>query len=150
MSKQPQPSKTQKVTPYLLYEDVASALSWLAEAFGFLEFGERFVGKDGKIQHAAIVTRDGGEVILMGCPGPTYKNPRKLGSSTQSLYIHVDDVDKHFAQAIKAKPKVLHELEDTFYGDRRYAVEDPEGHQWYFAQHVRDVSNEEMQKAMKG
>jgi PhnB protein len=63
------------------------------------------------------------------------------------LYIHVDNVDKHFARAKKAKPKVLNKLEDTFYGDRRYGVEDPEGHQWFFATQVRKVSSEEMKKA---
>ena len=34
-----------------------------------------------------------------------------------------------------------------FYGDRRCGVADPEGHQWFFAQHVRDVSAEEMRRA---
>ena len=30
------------------------------------------------------------------------------------------------------------------YGDRRYGAEDPEGHHWYFGQHVRDVALEDM------
>ena len=34
-------------------------------------------------------------------------------------------------------------LEDTPYGDRRYDAEDPEGHRWSFAQHVRTVEPEE-------
>ncbi len=32
--------------------------------------------------------------------------------------------------------KILDEPEDQFYGDRRYSAVDPEGHHWYFAQHV--------------
>jgi PhnB protein len=145
--KEPRTSKTQSVTPYLLYNDVGKALAWLSKAFGFLELGERFEGKDGTIQHAAMVNQDGGDVIMMGCPGPKYKNPKKLGVRTQMLYINVGNVDKHFARAKKMKPKVVNKLEDTFYGDRRYGVEDPEGHQWYFAQRVREVSEEEMKKA---
>ena len=144
--KEPRVSKTQSVMPYLLYKDVGKALDWLGRAFGFLEIGDRFE-KDGVIQHAAVVTREGGDVIMMGCPGPKYKNPKKLGTATQLLYIYVDDVDKHFAHAKKAKPKVVNKLEDTFYGDRRYGVEDPEGHQWFFAHQVRKVSSEEMKKA---
>ena len=31
------------------------------------------------------------------------------------------------------------ELGDRPWGDRLYQVADPEGHQWTFAQHVRDV-----------
>lgn len=145
--KQVKVSKTQRLTPYLLYRDVGSALEWLGKAFGLMEIGDRFEGKDGTIQHAAMVVPEGGEVILMGCPGPKYKNPKKLGTATQLLYIYVDDVDKHFARAKKMKPKVINKVEDTFYGDRRYGVEDPEGHQWFFAQRVRDVSSEEMKKA---
>jgi uncharacterized glyoxalase superfamily protein PhnB len=30
-------------------------------------------------------------------------------------------------------------LEDRPWGDRTYQATDPEGHQWVFAQHVRDV-----------
>jgi len=144
--KQPKSSKAQSVMPYLLYNDVGKALTWLGKAFGFVEFGDRFEA-DGIIQHAAIVTHDGGDVIMMGCPGPKYRNPKKLGAATQMLYIYVDDVDRHFARAKKLKPKVINKLEDTFYGDRRYGVEDPEGHQWFFATQVRKVSSEEMKKA---
>jgi PhnB protein len=145
--KLPKSSKSQSVMPYLLYRDVRQALAWLEKAFGFLEIHERFEAEDGTIQHAAMVTRDGGDVIMMGCPGPKYKNPKKLGTATQMLYIYVENVDKHFARAKKLKPKVINKLEDTFYGDRRYGVEDPEGHQWYFATQVRKVSSEEMKKA---
>ena len=145
--KQPRTSKTQSVMPYLLYKDVGKAMQWLSKAFGFLEVGERLEGEDGTIQHAAMVSADGGDVVMLGCPGPKYKNPRKLGTATQMLYIYVDDVDKHFARAKKVKPTVINKLEDTFYGDRRYGVEDPEGHQWYFAKQVRKVSSKEMKKA---
>ena len=86
---------------------------------------------------------------MMGCPGPKYKNPKKLGSATQLLYINIDKVDEHFARAKKAGAKILSKPENTFYGDRRYGAADPEGHQWYFAQHIRDVSPEEMKKAME-
>jgi uncharacterized glyoxalase superfamily protein PhnB len=49
----------------------------------------------------------------------------------------VEDVDKHFERAKKAGATVLEEPADTEYGHRRYGVEDPEGHQWYFAQEIR-------------
>ena len=31
------PVNTPRITPYLLYEDVAAALDWLTKAFGFSE-----------------------------------------------------------------------------------------------------------------
>jgi len=81
---------------------------------------------------------------MMGNPGPHYRNPKRLGQTTQNLYVYVDDVDRHFRHAREAGANILHEPQDQFYGDRRYGAEDPEGHHWYFAQHVRDVAPEDM------
>ena len=38
---------------------------------------------------------------------------------------------------------------DTFWGDRYGVIEDPFGHSWSVAKHIRDVTPEEMQQAMK-
>jgi PhnB protein len=65
------------------------------------------------------------------------------------LYVMVDDVDAHYERAKARGARIERELEDQFYGDRTYALHDPEGHAWSFATHVRDVSPEEMQ-AMAG
>ena len=123
------------ITPYLLYEDVGGALKWLAKAFGLQKYGTQMRGADGKIRHAAMQLGDG--MVMMGYPGPEYKNPKRLGHATQSLYVNVDDVDKHFERASKAGAKILEVPADTFYGHRRYGAEDPEGHQWYFAQEIK-------------
>jgi uncharacterized glyoxalase superfamily protein PhnB len=123
------------ITPYLYYEDVAGALKFLAKAFGFRKYGVPMSGPDGKLNHAAMKLGD--DLIMMGYPGPKYKNPKRLGQATYALYINVDDVDKHFARAKKAGAKLLEEPADTFYGDRRYGAQDPEGHQWYFAQRIK-------------
>ena len=135
------PENTPRIMPYLLYEDVAGALGWLAKAFGFRERG-RLAGSDGSIRHASMELADG--VIMMGCPGPEYQNPKRLGHVTQNIYVYVEDVDNHFEQAKKAGATILEEPTDQFYGDRRYGAADPEGHRWYFAQHVRDVAPEDM------
>lgn len=120
------------ITPYLLYEDVGGALKFLSKAFGFRKYGQIMSGPDGKLNHAAMKLGD--DLIMMGCPGPKYKNPKRLGHATQSLYVNVDNVDKHFERARKAGATILQEPEDMLYGHRRYGAEDPEGHQWYFAQ----------------
>jgi PhnB protein len=135
------PENVPRVTPYILYEDVASALGWLEKAFGFHE-RMRLPGPDGKVNHAEMEVADG--VIMMGCPGREYQNPKRAGHVAQELYVYVDDVDKHFDRAKGAGATILEEPEDQFYGDRRYRAVDPEGHRWCFAQHVRDVAPEEM------
>lgn len=118
------------ITPYLLYEDVAGALKWLAKAFGFRKYGVQMSGPDGQINHAGMKLGD--DLIMMGYPGPKYKNPKRLGQATQNLYVNVDDVDKHFERAKKAGATILAEPEDH----RRYGAADPEGHHWYFAQDI--------------
>lgn len=123
------------ITPYLLYEDVDGALKFLSRAFGFRKFGKPMKRPDGKVNHAAMKLGD--DLIMMGWPGPAYKNPKRLGESTQSLYINVADVDKHCARARKAGATIIEDPADTFYGHRRYGAEDPEGHQWYFAQEIK-------------
>ena len=135
------PANMPRITPYLYYEDVAKALSWLSEAFGFRE-RMRMQGPDGSIQHAELELADG--VIMLGRPGPEYRNPKRLGAVTQNNYVYVDDVDKHFERAKRAGARILQEPADQFYGDRRYGAVDPEGHEWYFATHVRDVAPEDM------
>ena len=123
------------ITPYLLYEDVGAALKFLAKAFGLQKYGAQIKGPGGKINHAAM--RFGDDLIMMGYPGPHYKNPKHLGQATQDLYVNVEDVDKHFERARKAGATILEEPANTEYGHRRYGVADPEGHQWYFAQEIK-------------
>jgi PhnB protein len=140
MPKNP-PENTPRVTPYLYYQDVAAALRFLADAFGFHE-KLRMPGPDGKVAHAEMTLGDG--LVMMGCPGADYRNPKRLGQTTQSLYVYVDDVDAHCARAKKAGAKIVDEPADQFYGDRRYGAAAPEGHHWYFATHVRDVAPEDL------
>ena len=123
------------ITPYLYYEDLGDALKFLSKAFGFRKSGRTMSGPDGKLNHAAM--KLGNDIIMMGCPGSQYKNPRRLKQATQSLYINIDNVDKRFERARKAGAKILEEPVDTFYGHRRFGAEDPEGHQWYFAQEIQ-------------
>jgi len=119
------------ITPYLLYEDLGGALKFLSKAFGFKKCGAQHRGKDGKLNHAAMQLDD--SVIMMGYPGPQFKNPRRLGQATQNLYVDIDDVDVHCERARKAGARIIEEPVDTFYGARRYGAEDPEGHRWFFA-----------------
>jgi uncharacterized glyoxalase superfamily protein PhnB len=124
-----------RITPYLLYRDVGSALTFLTKAFGFKKL-ESMKGDDGVIQHGAM--QFGDAMVMMGYPGKKYKNPKKLGHVTQSLYVMVDDVDTHYKKAKRAGAKILEKPSDMFYGHRRYGARDPEGHEWYFAMNVGD------------
>lgn len=123
------------ITPYLYYQDVDEALRFLARAFGFRAHGVKMRGPDGKTNHAAM--KLGAAVIMMGRPPSAYRNPKQLGQATQSLYVNVADVDKHFSRAQRAGAAILEAPVDTKYGHRRYGATDPEGHEWYFAHAVQ-------------
>ena len=135
------PANMPRITPYLLYEDVEAALEYLGLNYGFVE-RMRIPGEDGKPIHAKMELADG--VIMMGNPGPDYESPRRIGKSTQLIYVYVEDVDAHYEQAKAGGAVISTEPEDQFYGDRNYRTEDCEGHQWTFAQHVRDVSLDDL------
>jgi len=130
----------QAITPYLLYEDCAAALDWLAHAFGFEE-ELRHLSPDGNVWHAS--GRIGEGEIMMGDPGDHYRNPKRLGQETVGIYVVVDDVDAHFARAKEAGAEIREEPKDESYGHRRYTATDPEGHVWYCASVIRDVAPEE-------
>jgi uncharacterized glyoxalase superfamily protein PhnB len=129
------------VTPYLLYEDAGAAVDWLCKAFGFEE-KVRMNDDAGKVNHAEVGVVD--SVVMLGHPGPDYQSPATHGHPSQAVYIYVDGIDAHFERAKAAGATVLQEPADQFFGDRTYMVADPEGHQWNFAEHVRDVPPEEM------
>ncbi len=95
--------------------------------------------------HAEMGLHDA--VIMMG-PASTERrvqSPQDLGGVSQSLYIYVDDVDVHYEHAKAAGAMILMEPDEMFWRDRIYAVADLEGHQWTFAQHVKDIPPEKMQ-----
>lgn len=67
---------TQRITPYLLYEDCAAMLDWLERAFGFREV-LRHRSPEDNVWHAEMEL--GAASIYLGDPGDDYRNPKRLG-----------------------------------------------------------------------
>ena len=70
------------------------------------------------------------------------RKPARIGRVTQTLCLHVDDVDAHCKRARAAGARICYEPKTTDYGedhwaDRSYAAIDPEGHVWWFMQRLR-------------
>jgi PhnB protein len=133
----------QRVIPYLFYADAAAAIEFLTKAFGFEE-RVRMPGPDGRIMHAEVGYQDNVVMLATAAEEVGTASPRELPGRNAMVLCYVDDVDAHYARAKAAGAKVPAEPEDQFYGDRTYRAEDPEGHQWYFHTHVRDVDPEDM------
>jgi len=135
-----------RITPHLFYDDVAAAIDWLVEAFGF-EIRLRMTDKDGTVVHGDLEVVDSLIMVGLTSEGQVRESPRSLGGKiSQRLYIFVDDVDAHYQRARSAGAKITSELAEHFYGDRVYECVDPEGHRWKFAQHIRDVNNRTLKR----
>jgi PhnB protein len=143
------PAGMHSVTPHLVCDGAAAAIDFYKKAFNAEEVA-RLPGPDGRLMHAQI--RIGDSAIMLvdefadrGCLGP-----KSLKGTPVTLHLYVEDADTFAAQAVAAGAKITLPLEDMFWGDRYGQVEDPFGHHWSVATHIRDVSMEEAQQAMQG
>ncbi len=126
---------TTTVIPTLRYKDAPAAIEWLCEAFGF----ERHLvvpGESETIAHAQLVFGNG--MIMLGSAldrefDKLQKPPGATGSvPSQSPYIILEDVDKHYARAVAAGAEIVMDIKDEDHGGRGYSCRDPEGHIWNF------------------
>jgi uncharacterized glyoxalase superfamily protein PhnB len=141
------PKGVPQIYPRLAYRDPTEAVAWLSRAFGLRErVRARLSTKDGKISLTEMEL--GAGVVMIGSAGAhDLESPATLGGGTQMVIVYVDGVDEHYAGAKQAGARIVMELRDQPWGDRRYEALDLGGHRWYFAQHVRDVDPGEWKKA---
>ena len=136
------------LTPYLVLSDAAKAIEFYKEAFGATEEA-RLPGPDGRLMHASVKIGDSQVMLVDEMPEWGALGPKSLKGSPVTIHLYVDDVDAFVARAVSAGAKVTMPVADQFWGDRYGKLEDPFGHHWSVATHVRDVSMEDAQKAMR-
>lgn len=135
------------ILPHITYQDVAAALAWLANTFGFTEH-YRYGEPGGRVDGAQMYLGDAWMMLNRARSGRA--SPAQIGQQTQSLTVFVDDVDAHFERSRLAGANIVEELHETEYGERQYGVVDLEGHHWLFSRHARDVSPEEWGATIAG
>jgi len=142
------PDGYHSVQPYLHIHGAAEAIEFYKKAFGAKE-RMRMPQPDGRIAHAELEIGDSCVMLSDEFPERQIFGAKHYGGSAVGLMLYVQDCDATYRQAIAAGAKSMREPTDQFYGDRMGGVEDPFGLQWWIGTHVRDVSAEEMQAAMK-
>lgn len=144
---QPIPEGYHSVTPYLALADTAKAIAFYEAALGAKEL-YRLPMPDGRIGHAEI--QIGNSRIMMSDEAPEWGNrsAKTMGGSPIGLCIYTDDVEALAKRFVAAGGKEIRPLANQFYGDRSGIFEDPEGYKWTLAQHIEEVSPEEMQARM--
>ena len=144
----PIPDGYHSVNVILTVDDAAKAIEFYKQAFG-AEESARLPGPDGRLMHAAIRIGDSQVMLVDEMPEWGALGPKSLKGSPVTIHLYVDDVDAFVARAVSAGAKVTMPVADQFWGDRYGKLEDPFGHHWSVATHVRDVSMEDAQKAMR-
>ncbi len=134
-----------EVYPYLRVNSAAEAIEFYARAFDAKE-QFRLTEPSGRIGHAEI--KLGPTTVMLADEYPEHGicGPLSLGGTTISIHLHVGDVDRAFAQAVKAGATIVRPLQDQFYGERSGTVRDPFGHEWLLGGHIETVTPEEMQR----
>jgi uncharacterized glyoxalase superfamily protein PhnB len=133
------------VTPSLVVAGAAKAIDFYKKALG-AEERMRFPGPDGTIMHAELQIGD--SIVMLGDEMPEQggRGPKSIGGTPVSFFVYRDNVDAAWKQAVDAGATPIMPLADQFWGDRTGCLEDPFGHRWWLAQHIQDLTPEELQK----
>jgi uncharacterized glyoxalase superfamily protein PhnB len=116
------------VIPELAYPDIGKAIDWLCAAFGFT-LRLRIAN------HRAQLNVGDGAIVLIEAretDGP------HLGIG-HSVMVRVENIDRHYENAVQHGARVIRPPADHPYGERQYGVEDFTGRSWKFSQSIADV-----------
>jgi len=137
------------VTAHLVCAGAAEAIAFYVRAFGAEEV-MRLPAPGGKLAHAALRIGDSMVMLTDEFPDWDANGPAALGGTPVTLHLTVPAVDDWFERAVEAGATARMAPADMFWGDRYGVVEDPFGHRWSMATHLRDVPLDEMTRAMAG
>jgi PhnB protein len=144
----PIPDGMRTITPHLVCAGAADAIEFYKKAFNAVEL-MRMPTPNGKVMHACIRIGDSQIFLVDEMPEWGALGPKSLKGSPVTIHIQVEDVDAFAARAVNAGAKVTMPVDDAFWGDRYGKLEDPFGHHWSVATHVRDLTPAEIEQAMK-
>ncbi len=134
-----------EVFPYLHVSDAAAAIAFYCKVFGAREklgLNE----PSGRIGHAELDFD--GTTVMLSDEFPEYgiKSATTIGSTSETVHLHVDNVDQVIQVAAIAGASIETACQDQFYGERSGVIRDPFGHRWNIGHSIEDVSAEEMQR----
>ena len=152
MAVNPVPEGYRTVNAYLIVDDAARAIDFYAQAFGAQEL-YRLPMKDAdgreKVGHAEIRIGDTNLMLSDEWPDMNCLGPNQRGGPTASFVIYGPDADAAWQRAVDAGARAERPVKEEFWGDRMGTVIDPFGHKWTLGTHVRDVSPQDMARAME-
>ena len=142
------PDGMHTVTPHLVCAGAADAIEFYKKASNAVEEG-CLPAPQGRIMHAMVRIEGSAVMLVDEMPEWGAFGPKSLKGSPVTIHLYVENVDAFVKRAVDAGTKVTMPLDDMFWGDRYCKLEDPFGHHWSVATHIRDVTPEEMMQAMQ-
>lgn len=136
------------ITPHIVVSDAKKAIALYEKALGAVSKGAMTAPGSDKIMHAAL--QIGTSVLFVQDEIERFPRKAPKGTSSCAFFLYVEDCDAAYKRAVDAGMTSQSGPEDMFWGDRTAVVNDPYGYNWTFATHVRDVTEDEMKKAMEG
>jgi PhnB protein len=144
----PMPAGMHTVTPHIICAGAAEAIEFYKKAFGATEMF-RLPGPDGELMHGSIRIGDSAVMLAEENEKHGIFGPKRLNGSPVIIHLYVEDADAFVARAAEAGANVTMPVAEMFWGDRYGRLQDPFGHMWSVATHVRDVTPDEMKQAMQ-
>ena len=141
------PDGVHTITPHLVCAGASDAIEFYKKALGAVE-QMRLPGPGGGLMHAAVRIGDSTLMLVDEMPAWGALGPKALKGSPVTIHLSVPDVDATVAQAVAAGAKLTMPVADMFWGDRYGQLEDPFGHKWSVATHVRDLTPEQIMQEM--
>ena len=134
------------ITPHIVVRGAAKASDWYQRALGAEERG-RVPVPGGKFMQIELRFGESAVMLADEFPELGVVSPLTLGGTYGALTIETDDSDALWARALEAGAEVSTPIQDAFWGERHGQILDPFGHRWGVAQHLRDVSPDEINAA---
>ena len=131
------------ITPHIVVQGADRAAAFYRDAFAAEELS-RIPTPDGRLMSVQLRIGDGLLHLADEFPELGVLAPPSIGGTATVLALDVPDAESVFAQAVAAGAEVRQPLTDMFWGDLHGQLDDPFGHRWNIAQHLRDVSHDEI------
>jgi PhnB protein len=131
------------ITPHIVVQGAERAAAFYRDAFGAEEL-DRIPTPDGRLMSVQLRIGDGRLHLADEFPEMGVLAPPSIGGTPVVLALSVADAEAVFARAVAAGAEVRQPLHDAFWGDRHGQLDDPFGHRWNVAQHLRDVPHDEV------
>jgi PhnB protein len=131
------------ITPHIVVQGAERAAIFYRDAFGAEEVS-RIPTPDGRLMSVELRIGDGSLHLADEFPEMGVLAPPSIGDTAVVLALQVDDAEAVFTRAMAAGASERQPVQEMFWGDLHGQLDDPFGHRWNVAQHVRDVPQEEI------